>query len=333
VLQEIKELGMAPPHDEKTLEWIYSRMTLIREFEERVNRDFLTGKLMGAIHLYSGEESVAAGVCSQLRSEDYLTTTHRPHGHCIAKGMELGPIMAELQGKAAGICRGRGGSMHLSDLSCGVLGANGIVPAGLPLACGAALSAKLRKTDQIAVAFFGDGGSNAGAFHEALNLASVLDLPVVFVLENNGYADATHIRYSARIENLSERAAGYGMPGVTRDGTDVFQVMEAAGEAVSRARKEHRPSLLEFKTYRYHGHFVGDAGTYRTRDEVNAHKQRDCIAHFEKRCLEQGWLSESLLESIKKDSKKRVSEAVEWADRSPAPSVEEYAEDVYVRYP
>src|SRR5262249_13822380 len=162
------------------------------------------------------------------------------------------------------------------------------------------------KTDQIVVAFFGDGGSNAGAFHESLNLASVLDLPVVFVLENNGYADATHIRYSARIENLSERAVGYGMVGVTADGTDVFEVIRVVREATFRARKEHRPSLLEFKTYRYHGHYVGDAGTYRTREEVDWHKQRDCIMRFEKRCIEEGWLTESQLQEIKKHSKEQV---------------------------
>src|SRR5262245_38166107 len=231
---------------QEKLEWIYARMTLIREFEERVNRDFLTGKVVGAVHLYSGEESVGVGVCAELRRDDYVTSTHRAHGHCIAKGMDVAEMMAELWGKSGGICKGKGGSMHLSDLGCGVLGANGIVPAGLPLACGAALSAKIRKTDQIVVAFFGDGGSNAGAFHESLNLASVLDLPVVFVLENNGYADATHIRYSARIENLSERAAGYGMVGVTADGTDVFEVMKVVREAAFRARNEHRPSLLDF---------------------------------------------------------------------------------------
>ena len=323
---------MANEYKRDQLEWIYSRMTLIREFEERVNRDFLTGKLVGAIHLYSGQESVAVGVCAQLRDEDYLTSTHRAHGHCIAKGMNVREMMAELHGKVGGICKGKGGSMHLSDLSYGVLGANGIVPAGLPLACGAALSAKVRKTDQVAVAFFGDGGSNAGAFHESLNLASVLDLPVVFVLENNGYADATHIRYAARIANLSERAAAYGMPGVTVDGTNVFHVMEAAGEAISRARKEHRPSLLEFITYRYHGHFVGDAGGYRTKQEVEAHKQQDCIVHFERKCLEEGWLSESDMQAIKKRSQETVSEAVQFAESSPLPEPDACREDVYIRY-
>lgn len=308
-------------------------MALIREFEERVNRDFLTGKLVGAIHLYSGEESVAVGVCAELREEDWLASTHRAHGHCIAKGMDVRQMMAELHGKVGGICKGKGGSMHLSDVRRGVLGANGIVPAGLPLACGAALSAKVRKTNQVAVAFFGDGGSNAGAFHESLNLASVLDLPVVFILENNGYADATHIRYSARIENLSERAAGYGMTGVTVDGTDVFQVIDAAGKAISRAREMHRPSLVEFQTYRYHGHFVGDAGTYRSKKEVEAQKQNDCIQRFEKKCLEEGWLTESALGEIKQKSKGMVDEAVHFAEGSPQPKPEAYLEDVYVRYP
>jgi len=226
----------SPPEAEK-LKWIYSRMTLIREFEERVYRDFMAGKVIGAVHLYSGEEAVAVGVCAHLRNDDYITSTHRGHGHCIAKGLEPKLMMAELHGKVTGLCKGKGGSMHLADSRLGMLGANGIVPAGLPLACGAALSAKVRKTDQVAVAFFGDGGSNAGALHECLNLAAVLKLPVVFVLENNGYADATSIRYAAAIENLAERARSYGIPGMTIDGSDVFAVFDAAAEAIANARR------------------------------------------------------------------------------------------------
>src|SRR5712692_1183753 len=216
-------------------------MTLIREFEERVCQDYTAGKVTGAVHLYSGQEAVAVGVCAHLRDDDYITSTHRGHGHCIAKGLEPKLMMAELHGKVTGLCKGKGGSMHLADSRLGMLGANGIVPAGLPLACGAALSAKVRKTDQVAVAFFGDGGSNAGAFHESLNLAAVLKLPVVFILENNGYADATSIRYAAAIENLAERARSYGMPGITIDGSDVFAVFDAAGEAkIGRASCRER---------------------------------------------------------------------------------------------
>lgn len=318
--------------DVDKLRWIYSRMTLIREFEEQVNRDFLTGKITGAIHLYSGEEAVAVGVCLQLRDDDYITTTHRPHGHCLAKGMDPAAVMAELYGKTTGVCRGKGGSMHLADLNVGVLGANGIVAAGLPIACGAALRAKLMKTDQVAVAFFGDGASNAGGFHEALNLASVLDLPVVFLLENNHYADATHIRYAARVNNLSERAASYGLIGATVDGTDVFAVAEAAGEAIARARSDKRPSLLECVTYRYHGHFVGDAGLYRTKAEIEAAKQHDCIQLFEEKVLQNRWLTEEVLRQIRAQSVKTVKDALGFAESSPLPQPEDCLDDLFVHY-
>jgi pyruvate dehydrogenase E1 component alpha subunit len=314
------------------LKWIYSRMMLMREFDERVQQLFLEGKITGAIHVYCGEEGVAAGVCAHLRDDDYITGTHRSHGHALAKGIDPKAIMAELYGKVTGICKGKGGSMHLVAPELGMLGANGIVAAGLPIACGAALSAKFRRTDQVAVAFFGDGASNAGGFHEALNLAAVLKLPVVFLLENNGYADTTRISYAAAIENLSERSKAYGLPGTTVDGGDVFAVLDAAGEAIARARKDRLPTLLECKTYRYYGHFVGDAGSYRTQQEVEEHRKKDCILRFETRVTKEGWLDKQTLERIRQESLKLVEDAVLFAESSAFPPLRECSEDVYVSY-
>ena len=222
--------------------------------------------------------------------------------------------------------------MHIVAPELGMLGANGIVAAGLPIACGAALSAKFRGTDQVAVAFFGDGASNAGGFHEALNLAAVLKLPVVFLLENNGYADTTRISYAATIANLSERSKAYGLPGITVDGGDVFAVFDATGEAIARARKERVATLLECKTYRYYGHFVGDAGSYRTQEEVEEHRKEDCILRFETRVVKEGWLDKSTLEEIKQESLHLVEEAVSFAEKSSFPQLEECSEHVYVSY-
>jgi acetoin:2,6-dichlorophenolindophenol oxidoreductase subunit alpha len=323
---------MASRQTVEQLKWIYSKLTLIREFEQRIYKDYLNNKLPGFVHMYAGEEAVAVGVCALLRENDFITSTHRGHGHCIAKGVDPKHMMAELYGKATGTCKGKGGSMHIADIGCGMLGANGIVVAGLPLACGAALSAKVRKTDQVAAAFFGDGSSNSGAFHESLNLAAVLKLPVIFVLENNGYADATPIRYAATIENLSERARSYGIPGITVDGMDVFAVMEATEQAVARARKGNGPSLVECKTYRYYGHFVGDACLYRSKEEVEEKKKHDCILNFEEKVLAEGWLSKTALQDIQGQSAELIEESVSFAERSAAPELKECLEDVYVSY-
>jgi pyruvate dehydrogenase E1 component alpha subunit len=323
---------MQIPYEKEKLRWIYSQMTLIREFDERVQHDFLMGKITGAVHVYCGEEAIAVGICAQLLSSDYVTGTHRSHGHCLAKGIEPKAIMAELYGKASGICRGKGGSMHISAPNLGMLGANGIVAAGLPIACGAALSAKLRKSRQVAVAFLGDGASNAGAFHEALNFASAFDLPVMFVVENNDLADTTRISYAARVKDLSERAKAYGIPGVTVDGCDVFAVFDAAGTAVARAREEKTPTLLECKTYRYYGHYVGDTASYRTKEELEEYKRKDCILHFEKRVLAEGWLDRAALDRIKEQSIKLVDEAVAFAESSPDPKPEDVLNDVYANY-
>jgi acetoin:2,6-dichlorophenolindophenol oxidoreductase subunit alpha len=309
---------------------IYGNMTLMRKFDERVQQDFLAGKLTGALHVYCGEEAIAAGVCANLTDCDYIVGTHRSHGHAIARGVDIKAIMAELHGRATGLCRGKGGSMHIGDLNLGMLGANGIVAAGLPLACGAALTAKVKRTGGVAVAFFGDGACNTGAFHEALNLAAVLKLPVVFVLENNEFADATHISYSAKIKDLSSRASAYGIPGFAIDGNDVFAVLQKAGELIQEARKDSRPSLLECKTFRYYGHYVGDAGSYRTKAQVEEYKTRDCIKRFEDRVIEHNLLTRETLSKIREKSVELVNEAVAFAENSPLPRAEECLDDVYV---
>lgn len=314
--------------DTKQLPWLYERMCLIRKFEDFLHDQFARGTIPGFVHLYAGQEAIAVGVMANLRGNDYITSTHRGHGHCIAKGVELGPMLAEIYGKAGGVCRGKGGSMHIADVDKGMLGANGIVGGGLPLACGAALSAKVRCTDQVAVCFFSDGAANQGTFHESLNLAAIWDLPVVFVVENNGYGEATPVEYSMRVTHIAERAAGYGMPGYTIDGMDVFAVYDAAGQAILRARAGKGPTLLECTTYRYYGHFEGDNLKYRSRSEEHVYKDRDPILHFRRSVLARGLLSEQELAVIDEHTKAMLNEAISFADQSPLPSPHECLEDV-----
>src|SRR5918912_532723 len=246
----------------------YRVMRTIREFEDRVHTEFATGEIPGFVHLYAGEEASATGVCMHLGPEDRIASTHRGHGHCIAKGVDVMAMMAEIYGKATGSCRGKGGSMHIADLSKGMLGANGILGAGAPLACGAAVAAKFRNKGEVAVSFVGDGASNQGTFLESLNLAAVWNLPAIFVVENNGYAESTSRDYAVAVDSYVDRAAGFGLPGVTVDGTDFFAVYEAAGEIIKRAREGGGPALLECKMVRFHGHFEGDAQTYRAKGEL-----------------------------------------------------------------
>src|SRR5258706_9389436 len=253
------------------------QMLTIRHFEERASREFAAGKVMGFVIRYAGEDAVAVGFGATLTYDDYITSHHRGHGHCIAKGVSLREMVAELLGREAGACRGKGGSMHIADVNKGMLGANGIVGGGFPLAVGAGLTAKTNGKGQVAVCFFGDGAANQGTFHEGLNLAGIWKLPVVFVAENNGYAESTPVTYHMSCRDIADRAAGYNMPGVTVDGLDVLAVHEAAGEAIARARRGEGPSLIECKTYRYYGHFEGDTVTYRTKEEVEAHRTRDAI--------------------------------------------------------
>ena len=250
--------------DRDTLLGMYERMMQIRTFEDLAGKNFAAGLVPGFVHLYAGEEAVAVGICSQLTDRDFITSTHRGHGHCIAKGVDIAGMVAELMGKSTGVCKGKGGSMHIADIEKGMLGANGIVGGGIPLACGAALTAKTLGTGGVAVCFFGDGAANQGTFHEGLNLAAIWNLPVVFVCENNGYAESTPVRYHCAASDIANRASAYEIPGVVVDGLDIFAVYEAAREAIGRARRGEGPSLLEAKTYRFYGHFQGDQVTYRT---------------------------------------------------------------------
>jgi len=308
---------------------MYRVMVRIRTFEERVVKEFAAGHIPGFVHVYSGEEAVATGACANLRTDDYITSTHRGHGHLIAKGGRTDRMMAELYGKKTGYNKGKGGSMHIAEVDIGILGASAIVAAGIPIAGGAALSAKMRGTDQVAVCFFGDGASNTTRFHEGINLASIWKLPIVYVIENNAYAETTPISYAMNIPNIASRAAAYGIPGITIDGNDVLAVYEAVGEAVARARRGEGPSLVECKTCRWHGHYEGDTHTYRTKDEIEECKKRDPIPRFRKRLIEMGVLTEKQADKIDQEVGKEIDEAVKFAEESPLPAPEETLEDVY----
>jgi TPP-dependent pyruvate/acetoin dehydrogenase alpha subunit len=278
---------------------LYRTMVEIREFELKAYEIFRSGKMPGFIHLYVGEEAVAAGVCAHLRKDDTVTSTHRGHGHALAKGITSEAAMAELMGKVDGCCGGRGGSMHLYEPGVGFLGTNGVVAPGIPIAAGSALSAKLRGTDQVAVCFFGDGAVNNGAFHEGVNLAATWNLPVVLVCENNLYATETPFNRATKNTNVASRAAAYNIPGVEVDGNDVLQVYEEAGKAITRARQGHGPTLMECKTYRWFGHHVGDAGTsYRSKEEIETWKQRDAIRKLREQALASRWADAKDFEAI-----------------------------------
>jgi pyruvate dehydrogenase E1 component alpha subunit len=312
----------------------YRTMRTIRSFEQTLNELSQAGRVPGFLHLYAGEEAVAAGVSISLGNNDYVASTHRGHGHAIAKGVELNAMMAEIFGKKSGVCRGKGGSMHIADVEKGMLGANGIVGGGIPLAIGAALSAKVRKTGGVSISFFGDGATNQGAFHESVNIASILKLPVVFVIENNGYGEATPVAYHVNIKDLADRAASYGIPGVIADGMDFFDVFEKAKTAIERARRGEGPTILECKTYRYFGHYVGDPLTYRTKEEVDKVRDtRDPIAAFEKRVVSKGMVKEDALRAVDDQVAKAIAEAVKFAEASPAPESADLLTDVYVDYP
>jgi acetoin:2,6-dichlorophenolindophenol oxidoreductase subunit alpha len=308
---------------------MYRTMVLIRLAEERLVKLFAEGGMPGFIHSYIGEEATAAGVCAALRPDDYLTSTHRGHGHILAKGGDLERFFAELYGRASGYCRGKGGSMHVTDLDLGILGANGIVGAGIPIAAGAALASRMQGTGRVAVAFLGDGATDIGVFHEALNMASLWEVPAVFVCENNGYADFMAQSVHQKIERVSERAAAYSMPGVTVDGNDVEAVHAAAGEAVARARGGGGPTLLECVTYRWRGHYEGDPQPYRGADEVERWKLRDPLRIAERRLAAAGALDETARADLWEETARRIEEAVAAAAAAPMPSPEQALEDVY----
>ncbi|AXB48164.1 thiamine pyrophosphate-dependent dehydrogenase E1 component subunit alpha [Amycolatopsis albispora] len=310
----------------------YRVMRTIREFEERVHAEFATGEIPGFVHLYAGEEASATGVCQHLDERDSIASTHRGHGHCIAKGVDVPAMMAEIYGRKTGSCHGKGGSMHIADLAKGMLGANGIVGGGPPLICGTALAAKQRRTGGVGVAFFGDGASNQGTTLEALNLASVWNLPAIFVAENNGYAEATASSWSVAADNIADRAAGFGMPGVIVDGFDFFAVHEAAGEAIERAREGGGPTLIEVKFTRYFGHFEGDQQSYRADEVAMARENLDCLKRFRGRVVETGQLTEAALDEIDAAVAELIDRSVTEAKAAPVPDAADLETDVYVSY-
>lgn len=311
----------------------YRKMRTIRAFEEELHHLVMAGQLTGFLHLCSGQEAVAVGVVSQLDARDSLASTHRGHGHCIARGVDPNAMMAEIHGRATGVCRGKGGSLHIADLSLGMLGANGIVGAGIPIAVGAALTCRYRRTGGVAVAFFGDGAANQGAFHEAANLAALWQLPVLFVCENNGYGEATPAEFATSVRDVAERASAYGMPGVIADGMDFFDVREKAAQAIAGARRGEGPTLLECKTYRYHGHYVGDTKAYRPAAEEEAmRRERDPLDRFERSVVSRGWLDAVALRAVDAEVALRIRDAVAFARSSPEPEPEELHRDVYGEY-
>lgn len=311
--------------------WMYERMTLIREFEERLKWLVETGVPVGAVHYYIGQEACAVGVCAALEPTDWIASTHRGHGHCIAKGVDVDRMMAELYGKSTGTNRGKGGSMHITDIRKGMLGVNPIVGMGVTHAVGAALSAKVRKTRQVAATFFGEGAASIGALHEAMNLAAIWKLPVIFVCENNRYAQSTPVEYAVVVPRISDRAAGYCMPGVTVDGQDVLAVWGATADAVEKARSGGGPSLIECMTYRYYGHHQGDdTRRYRTKDEEEAARSLDCIVRFRQRMQSTGLLTQEEMDKIDAKNRQKIDAAVTFAEKSPLPEPTDLFTDVYV---
>ena len=317
-----------------TLLKLYETMITIRDFEEIGLYEMGQRRLSGSVHSSAGQEAVPTGICAHLKDTDYIASTHRGHGHCIAKGVDPTLMMAELFGRSTGTNQGKGGSMHIADMSKGMLGTNGIVAGSVPLAVGAALTSSVNGTDQVAVAFFGDGGANQGVLHESMNLATVWKLPVIFACENNHYAESTPVEYALSIENVADRAPGYNMPGVVVDGMDVFAVHEAAGQAVGRARAGQGPSLLECKTYRYYGHTVFDnPRTYRTEEEEQHWRARDPLIIFRDRVTGEGAIEKEELDEIDQRVEQMIWDAIKFADDSPLPANEEVYTDVYVEYP
>ena len=319
--------------DRDTLLLAYTTMRRIRDFEERVNAEFVAGHVPGFVHLYSGEEAIAVGVCMHLDAADYIGSTHRGHGHSLAKGCDPKRMMLEILGKAEGLCAGKGGSMHIADLQRGMLGANAVVGGSPPLVIGAALTAKTLKSDRVAVAFTGDGGSNQGTIFEAMNMAVVLRLPAIFIIENNGYGEGTGANYAVGAKDAARRAAGFGMPAVNVDGRDFFAVYEAMADAVTRARGGGGPSFIEARCARIHGHYCGDPQTYRSKEELTqAREVHDPIVGFRRRVLESGELKASELDSIDRLSAEEMDAAVTAAHAGTTPPLEALYTDVYATY-
>lgn len=315
--------------DKGLLNQMYQTMVLIRRFEERVNELYMQGRIPSTLHLCVGQEAVAVGVCTALREDDYVLSTHRPHGHALAKGVEPKNLMAELMAKATGCCKAKGGSMHVGDVRVGMFPAIAIVGANVPIAAGCALAAKMRKSGQVAVAFFGDGAANEGAWHEGLNIAAIWDLPVIFVCENNLYAASTPFSKTFKIENVADRAPSYGIPGHIVDGNDVLAVYQAARVAVERARGGEGPTLLECMTYRLCGHSRSDPRTYRTREEESRWQDRDPIPRFRQWLIREGICSDEELDEIAEGVEYIIDDAIAFAEASPDPQPAELYADVF----
>jgi acetoin:2,6-dichlorophenolindophenol oxidoreductase subunit alpha len=320
-----------PGADRDTARHALLTMWTIRRFEEAVDDLFARGLMHGTMHLSIGQEASATGACLALRTDDAITSTHRGHGHCIAKGADLTRMMAELLAKETGYCRGRGGSMHIADTATGNLGANGIVAGGIPIAAGAALAFKMRSEDRVVACFFGDGAANEGAFHEAVNLAAIWKLPVVFICENNKYGMSFSIEKSFAIENISERGAAYGIPGVTVDGNDLDEVYEAVSTAVARARAGEGPTLVENLTYRWKGHSKSDKNLYRTKEEIAEWRDQDPILRFEARVKESGLLTDEEVQEIRTRAMEDMREAVRQANAAPDADPSDLLDAVFAR--
>lgn len=311
---------------------IYRSMRMIRRFEERLMEEMATGDIPGNTHLYAGQEASAVGVCLALNPDDYISSTHRGHGHSIAKGCEIDAMMAELFGRSTGTCGGKGGSQHIADISKGMLGANGIVAGGAPITCGAALSAKLRKSGQVAVAFAGDGAMNEGAMAESFNLAKIWMLPIIFVIEDNGYGEATANEHVSA-GSFTRRAEGYDIPTIEVDGTDVFAVYDATKIAVDRARNDGGPTMLHVQVPRYFGHYSGDPDNYRAPDEkAEMRRDRDCLKIFRKRVTDTALLEDADLDRADDDVERQIDDAIRDARAAPVPDASKLLTDVYVKY-
>jgi len=306
-----------------------AQMMLIRAFEETAEQLYFQGLVHGTMHLSIGQEASATGAIMALRPDDYILSTHRGHGHCLAKGAQAAGMMAEFMGKETGYCRGRGGSMHMADVETGNLGANGIVAGGVPMAAGVGLSIKMQKQDKVLIVFFGDGAANEGAFHESLNLASIWNLPVIYFCENNQYGMSMPVKRAMNIKDISQRACAYGIPGVTVDGNDLAAVYEATQEAVDRARSGGGPTLIEAKTYRWKGHSKSDKQRYRTKEEVAAWREKDPIRRIATRMKAQGWLSDEEFAQLEAQTAQTISDAIEFAKQSPEPEPSTILEGVY----
>lgn len=307
----------------------YHKMIRIREFENEAIELAKMNLTRAAIHTYNGEEAIAVGICAHLGNEDYITSTHRGHGHCVAKGADLRLMFAELMARSTGYCKGKGGSMHIADMSIGMLGANGIVGGGIPISVGAAFGTKYKGEHHVTACFFGDGAANEGTFHESVNFASVMNLPVIFVCENNQWAISTSVKKSCNVENLSSRAAGYGIEGVTVDGNDIEEVYEKFGEALRKVREGRGPVLMEMKTYRMAGHYYGDNENYRSRDEVNAWKEKCPIKHVKEILMQEFGVAEEELTAIEKEERETVLAASEAAKQDPEPEPADLRTDLY----